>query len=251
MTEFGEHYARYYDLLYREKPYSEEASYIDRLIQARCPGAESLLELGCGTGKHAERLARIGYRIDGIDKSAEMLAAAGKQPANERVRLMQGDIRSFRLGESYDSSYALFHVIGYLTDNDDLIRAFRNVSRHLRRGGVFVFDCWYGPAVLTDRPSVRIKRLQDERTEVVRLAEPVLAADRNTVEVGYRIFVRDKGSGRWTDFEECHRMRYLFTPEVSMLLKAAGMELEAGFEFMTGKKPDAGTWNVVFVGRKR
>jgi len=251
MTEFGEHYARYYDLLYRDKPYAEEASYIDRLIQERCPGAKSLLELGCGTGKHAERLARIGYRIDGIDKSPDMLAAARRTQTGEHVRLMQGDIRSFRLEESYDSAYALFHVIGYLTDNDDLIRAFRNIGRHLNRGGVMIFDCWYGPAVLSERPSVRIKRLADERTEAIRLAEPALSVERNTVDVGYRVFVRDTAGGKWTDFEERHCMRYLFTPEVSLFLREGGMALEASFEFMTGKNPDSGTWNVVYVGRKQ
>ncbi len=86
--------------------------------------------------------------------------------------------------------------------------------------------------------------------EVVRLAEPALFADQNTVEVRYHIFVRDKQSSILADFEECHRMRYLFSTEIAMMLDAAVMELEASFEFMTGKAPDYNTWNVLHVGRK-
>jgi len=251
MTVFGERYVRYYDLLYGDKNYAEEASYLDRLIRERCPGAVSLLELGSGTGKHAELLVRKGYRIDGIERSDDMLGIALKAQDGERLRFFQGDIRSFRTDKTYDSAFALFHVISYLTANEDLIRMFRNVSGQLRKGGVFFFDCWYGPAVLTDRPVLRVKRFEDERSEVVRLSEPVLSAERNTVEVNYRIFVRDKESGIWTDFEESHSMRYLFTPEIAMLLDAAGMELETVMEFMSGKEADYDTWNVLYAGRKR
>jgi len=52
-------YAAYYDLLYKEKNYAEEAEYIHGLIQKNTPGAKTILELGCGTGQHAVEFSRL------------------------------------------------------------------------------------------------------------------------------------------------------------------------------------------------
>lgn len=250
MTLFGQYYVRYYDLLYKDKGYAEEASYIDRTIQDRYPGAKSMLELGSGTGRHAELLSQKGYQIVGIERSVDMLSVARQAEDGERLRFIQGDIRSFKLDQTFESAIALFHVMSYLTDNEDLMSTFNHVSKHLRKDGVFLFDCWYGPAVLTDLPAVRIKRLEDESLEVIRLAEPNLCAEESIVDVHYQIFVRDKEKGDLTDFKESHRMRYLFTNEITMMLNRVGMTLEASFEFMTGKPPGYDTWNVLYVGRK-
>lgn len=249
MTIFGKHYATYYDLLYRDKDYAAEAAYLNQLIQAHRPHARSILELGSGTGKHAALLAEMGYAVDGVDRSSEMLASAKEQSAH--VRFFQGDLRSVQMDRKYDAVIAMFHVMSYMTDNADLIRTFKNASRHLHQGGVFMFDCWYGPAVLTDRPSVRIKRLGDEQREVIRLTEPTLHANENTVDVEYQIIVRDKLSAATSEFREKHRLRYLFEPEVKLLYSLAGMSLERCTQFMTGNSPGDHTWNVLFVGRKR
>ena len=55
-------YSKYYDLLYTGKDYSAEATYIDTLIKRHAHAAQHILELGCGTGAHAEYLARMGYQ---------------------------------------------------------------------------------------------------------------------------------------------------------------------------------------------
>ena len=64
-----EKYAEYYDLLYEDKDYPAESNFIHTLIQEHFSTAESILDLGCGTGNHALALLNFGYRITGIDKS--------------------------------------------------------------------------------------------------------------------------------------------------------------------------------------
>src|SRR6478609_3000816 len=81
MSVFGA-YSQYYDLLYKDKDYLGEASYVRSLIEQHYPGARSVLDLGCGTGRHALLLAESGYSITGVDRSAEMLSAAQTQLAN-------------------------------------------------------------------------------------------------------------------------------------------------------------------------
>lgn len=73
-------YARYYDLLYKDKDYGKECKYIINKInkwRGICQ-VKTILELGCGTGKHAKLIQGSGYSIYGIDLSANMIKLANK-----------------------------------------------------------------------------------------------------------------------------------------------------------------------------
>ena len=120
---------------------------------------------------------------------------------------------------------------------------------HREAGGTFFFDVWYGPAVLTDRPTVRVKRMADDEVEVTRIAEPTLHAEENWVDVAYQVSVRRRDTGEVTEFSEVHRMRYLFRPEVELMLGLAGFELAHTEEWMTGRPAGFDTWGVCFVAR--
>jgi SAM-dependent methyltransferase len=248
-------YAQYYDLLYRDKNYSAEAAFVAQLLKAHCPQAKRVLELGCGTGHHATLLAEAGYAIHGVDRSAEMIERARMRcgalpaPVAGRLSFEHADIRDWEGAQPYDAALSLFHVISYQTRNDDIRRAFATAKRSLRPGGVFVFDCWYGPAVLHQRPEPRIKRWEDDRLRIVRFAEPVWHPNANCVDVNYEIIVTDKDGDRASEIHETHTMRYLFLPEVAMLIETAGLILEWHGEWLTGGPLGAATWNACFVAR--
>ena len=76
MKEVFDSYARYYDLLYHDKDYAAESAYVASHLKRHSPRAARILELGCGTGAHAEHLARLGYAVHGVDQSETMLARA-------------------------------------------------------------------------------------------------------------------------------------------------------------------------------
>lgn len=247
MSVFGD-YSRYYDLLYRDKDYAGEARYIHELITRHRPGASTVLDLGCGTGRHATLLAERDYAVTGVDLSEEMLAVA--RSTSPGGSFFQGDVRTVRLGRTFDVVLSLFHVMSYQTTNEDLQAGLSTVREHLAPGGLFVFDCWYGPGVLTSRPQVRIKRLEDEAVAITRLAEPVLYPNDNLVDVNYQVFIQDKQSGKVEELRETHKMRYLFAPEVRLLLDAAGLRLMKLSEFMSEREPGFDTWNAVFIGSR-
>ena len=248
-------YSRYYDLLYRDKDYAGEAKYVAGLIRRHVPQARSLLEIGCGTGAHAVELAELGFDVAGVDMSEGMLEAAEARRSSLRPELAaklefaHGDARSVRLGRKFDAVISLFHVMSYQTSNADLAAAFATAREHLEPGGVFVFDCWYGPAVLRQWPAVTRKNLSDEATEVARTAEPVIHATENVVDVNYTVIVTDKLTRASETLRETHRMRYLFTPEIESALSTAGMTLVDSRGWMTDSPPGFETWGAVFVGR--
>lgn len=249
MTVFAD-YARYYDLLYQDKDYAGEAQYISSLLRRFLPQAKALVELGSGTGRHAALLAGDGYSVHGVELSLEMLEQAQDLAGRHKgLMFSQGDIRSVRLGRRFDAAISLFHVISYQTTNLDIIQSFRTAREHLHAGGIFLFDCWYGPCVLTERPSVRIKRVSDQHIEITRLVEPVQHPNENLVDVNYQVFVRNKSTNEVHEINETHRMRYLFRPEIELCLAEAGFSLLHAEQWMTGNPIGCDTWGACFVAQ--
>lgn len=247
-------YADYYNLLYKDKDYAGETQYLHQLIQRHCAGAGKVLNLGCGTGRHDFELAKMGYELTGVDLSEEML-----QIANDRLKLqarppgvlsfVNGDIRTIRMSKKFDAVISLFHVMSYQSSNVDLIAAFATAKAHLNDDGVFIFDCWYGPAVLTDPPTTRVKRLENDLVKVLRVAEPQMHPNENIVDVNYQMFITDKATGEIEEVFETHRMRYLFVPELEYLLAEAGFKLAAMHEWMSENAPGFSSWGACFVVR--
>jgi len=249
-------YSRYYDLLYRDKPYSQEAAYVSSKLRTAAGTAGSVLEFGCGTGTHAEFLARQGHTVKGIDLSEGMIASADLRKSalppeiGARLSFGCGDARSVRVGETFDAVIALFHVMNYQSSNADLTAAFATAASHLQVGGLLVFDFWYGPAVLTQQPEVRVRRLQDEATRVLRLAEPTLNENESYVDVKFTVLIEDVASAARQEIVEIHRMRYLFLPEIDLFLEAAGFARIQTEEWMTGKPLSRASWSGLVVARK-
>jgi len=251
-------YSQYYDLLYRDKDYAAEVDYVCKLVERERPGSRSLLDLGCGTGRHDFLLAERGYQVTGIDLSSDMLQVADAErsrrlesvPRAEPPTFSQGDVRSVKLGRQFDVVISLFHVMSYQSTNDDLLAGLGTLHDHTRPGGLVLFDAWYGPAVLSERPAVRIKRLQGEACEVTRLAEPELHPNDNLVDVNYQIFINSRATQQTDVLRETHRMRYLFVPEVKLLLERVGLRLERACEFGSERPLGTGTWNALFVASR-
>ena len=128
---------------------------------------------------------------------------------------------------------------------------FETASTHLDEGGLFLFDVWYGPAVAEIQPTVRIKTMKDELSEVIRIAEPVRLPRENVIEVNYRVLVKDRRTNVVQEFSEIHRMRYFFEPELELLASQCDLDLVRAEEWMSGSTPSTSTWGVCFVARKR
>lgn len=248
MSQVFDAYARYYDLLYRDKDYAAEAEYVASHIQKLLPNAKKILELGCGTGAHAEHLARMGYLVHGVDFSEAMLARAEARKAAlppelaARLSFSYGDVRTVRTNQAYDAVVSLFHVMSYQTTNADLEAAFETAAVHLASGGLFVFDFWYGPAVIMQKPEVRIKRLEDDDIKVVRIAEPILHDNDNVVDVNYTVLIEIKSNGKVDQLQETHSMRYLFLPELLKFQSEIFKECDKK-SWMSNKELNMNSWS--------
>lgn len=251
VSNFGK-YSAYYDLLYQDKDYAAEARYVAETLRRTSPGVKTVLELGSGTGRHGRLLAEMGFEVHGVERSPEMVevAKAAEAPKAGAFTCEVGDICQLDLGRTFDAVISLFHVISYQTTDAALQAAFAVAARHLKPGGVFLFDVWHGPAVLAQQPEVRVKEVSDATHSVRRSARPDHDAAARTVNVVYDIEGADFATGERARFSEEHLMRYLFPDEVERLAQVAGLRLAATEEFLTGRPPSNETWGVAYVLRE-
>jgi len=254
MMAFGE-YAKYYDLLYADKDYAAESAFVGQIIHRHAPGARSLLELGCGSARHALELIRKGFAVTGIDLSSQMIARGQAQIAQlplelrSKIKLMQGDATRFTSDTRYDAVISLFHVINYQTTNDALKGIFGSARAALAEDGVFIFDFWYGPAVLSEHPQVRVKRIETTEVCVTRIAEPALDVNRNVVDVNYTLIVLDRINRHIDEIKEVHSVRYLFLPEIELLAAISGFRIVEVGEWLTGNSLHLQCWSGYVAAR--
>jgi SAM-dependent methyltransferase len=249
MSQFGDLYSKYYDLLYYEKDYENEAKYVDKLIKSCMPNAKTILDMGCGTGKHASFFCDMGYVVLGVDLSESMLKIAQKRciGREDKLSFIQSNIAEIDLKKKYDVVVSLFHVMSYQNSNVDLVKALQSAMKHLNSGGIFIFDFWYGPAVLTDLPATRVKRLENDLIKITRIAEPHLNVEEGIVDVNFDIFIENKATSEVIQKKELHKMRYLFDTELEFICEKVGFEILNKYDWMVTSRPTSNSWNVVWV----
>ena len=249
MTVFAE-YARYYNLLYKDKDYQAEADFaLACFRRAGCIPA-ALLDLGCGTGRHALEMAKQGVAVTGVDRSETMLgmgqAMLGELAPTDYPaplpELLHGDARIVRLDKKFDAVVSLFHVMSYQNTEEDALAVMETAKEHLKTGGLFLFDFWHGPGVLRDLPERRERVLEDGETHIRRVAVPEHRLNDNLVIVNYAVTLT-KSDGSSSCLHETHSMRYWFLPELRYLAKQAGLFVQAGGGWLSAAEPDMITWN--------
>jgi SAM-dependent methyltransferase len=245
---FGQ-YSEYYDLLYRDKDYQAEVEYINNLIVKNCNKPQTILDLGCGTGKHDFLLNRMGYKITGVDLSEKMISIANSNinEKNDNLNFLVGDVRNLDLSSKFDVVISLFHVASYQISNTDIKSFIRTAKNHLKPGGKLIFDFWYGPAVYSDKPSLRKKRIENSKLLIDRKTTPTFDCNKNKVEVHFEISIENKTSKRKIKFEETHLMRFFFLPELELLLNIEGFRLINSYKWMSNQNLSCDAWYGVII----
>lgn len=250
MTVFGS-YAKFYDALYREKDYTGEVDYLERIFKKYAvKPVQTILDLGCGSGGHALLLAERGYQVTGVDRSAQMLAAARQKTRGTNPQFMESDLTTIALVEDFDAVISMFAVMSYITDNHDLLRAFQTIGKHVRPGGLFFFDAWFGPAVLSEHPSDRYKIIENGAERIIRFAHPQMDVLSHTVTVNYKV-MHLAGTQLIEELDESHPMRFFFPREVEQYLQACGFALLSMHPFLAEEQLlTEHEWNMAVVARK-
>ncbi len=131
--------ASFYDALYHFKDYSAAAERVHQLLQRIMPSAKTLLDVGCGTGKHISELQKY-YQMVGVDISDSMLEVAKLRSPD--VCFHQADMAELELGLKFDVVMCLFSALAYVKTLDRLHQAMNRMASHLQPGGVLLIEPW-------------------------------------------------------------------------------------------------------------
>jgi SAM-dependent methyltransferase len=234
-------FARIYDACYADKDYAGEAAWIVGAC-TRISGSapRRLLDVACGTGRHAEAFGAAGGEVVGIDRSADMLAIARRRVPS--ARLVRGDMTTLPnlvREASVDVAVCLFDSLGYAGSACGVAATLSGMARAVRGGGIAIVEVWNADAMAAFEP-------YRER----RLASGDVRASRTTVDVSQRRAVVE-----WTlrrpglpDCHERHENRFFDADELRGLMQGAGLQgvrIQGGFE---RSEPGKAPFHLVAIG---
>ena len=217
---------------YRSRP--DVAFFVNEAVNAGSP----VLEIGCGTGRVLIPVARTGIEVVGLDLSAVMLAICRDQLAREtdsvnaRVRLVEGDMRSFAIDQRFTLATIPFRPFQHLLTVEDQLACLTSTRRHLVDGGRLILDL-FNPALELlvngpigsehdDEPAFE---MPDGR-RVVRCHKTIAMNRFTQVNDHELIYYVTHPDGRKQRLVHAFSMRYLFRFEVEHLLARAGFAVE-------------------------
>jgi SAM-dependent methyltransferase len=205
-----------------------------------------ILNLGCGTGMHDRKLVDLGFKVTGMDQSAEMIEIA-KQKVPE-ANYIVGDMSDFDLNEKFDVVICMFSSLGYLAEQDKVNGFFESVSKHLVEEGLLILDVWNGLGVVKDPPAIREKIVEDGNLKIVRTSYPNLDVRNfvNNVRFEIKVYENDK---LIDEYEEHHKVRFFLPLEIKQYMEDVGINMlhEAPSYNLDEPLTDE-NWNMILIG---
>ncbi|HHX65293.1 MAG TPA: methyltransferase domain-containing protein [Chloroflexi bacterium] len=241
-------YARVYDRSGQLSFSLQMLPYLETLLERHPVAGRTMLDLACGTGTVAIAMARTGWKVIGIDQSAEMLAEARAKVKDIEIDLewSRQDMRRFTLPEPVHLVTCLYDSMNYMLTNEDLLATFRRTFRALHPGGLFLFDMntawafatfWDGDTYFTDTPNL----------SVVFQSLYYPTKQRTTVTV--TCFERDADSGLYRKIVERHTEQAYPPEQVSTLLTDVGFRVEAQYDCFSFHAPNETSGRIMGVAR--
>lgn len=234
-------FVKHYDRIYSYKDTAKEVKFILAAMKEHNVRGKAILDVACGTGRHAALLAGMGFRVVGIDKNNGMLRIARRKVPTATFR--RGDMKSFCLPRRFDVILCMFTSINYNTRMADLVKTLSNFERHLSDGGIIVFD-----APVRKRKGVEQSSgdLLDKDTAILYVWR-----ERGLLTIGdiYWIIRRHgrtpKAKGASVVLDR-HILRLYRLAEIKDAIRASGMTSEIYWDFSVslkkGKRPVFACW---------
>ncbi len=231
-------------LLFEESFAGSASQQVDDLVRLlELDEGAQVLDLCCGPGRHALELARRGFRVVGVDRTASYLENARRraEEAGLQVEFVREDVRAFRRPGSFDAAINLFSSFGYFEDRRDELRVVENMHASLRPGGRVLLEMM-GKEIVAR--IYQEKGWREVKPGAVLLEERKIVSGWEWMETRW-IYL--EGSERK---EFAVRLRLYSGAELAGLLRQAGFHSVAIYGGLDGSRYDQTARRLAVVGRK-
>jgi SAM-dependent methyltransferase len=252
-------YPAYYDLGYRWST-EAECDFVVACLRAHGPPqAKRLLDIGCGSGRHLMGLARRGFRMTGIDASAEMVAFASAQAAAARlpITVSVGELGDLRVEGPFDAAYCFMDTFRFLLTTEDILGHLRAVAERLAPGGLYLTDFW----IPREWGQIGQEVHQWEQTEGTTMVRVFYLQDPESIDPIAQTFEDEllfevQENGRTTTIRGGPtRTRLIMPREFDALVRASGafelLSTHGDFDLTQPLVRESLSWRMVSVMRKR
>lgn len=242
------YFASAYDSLTENVEYSRRADYFCSLLSENGINGGLLLDLACGTGTMSIEMSKRGFDVTGVDISEEMLSEAQnkKFQTGENVLFLCQDMRNLDLYGTIDCAICTLDSLNHLTSEEDLLKAFQNVSLFLEDDGIFIFDM---NTLYKHREILGNNSFVYELDNLFCVWQNALQDDNKTVEITLDFFETEDGLS-YERYQESFLEKAYESEIVKNLLKQAGFTFVNEFKELTTDTPDEKTERTVFVARR-
>jgi len=219
--------AEFYDKIWGRYDYDIDVKFLEGLF--RDYGCESVVDIGCGTGNHAIRLSRSGFKVTGLDISSAMLKIAKEKNQEAKIEFIQGDMRKIEnlipKGQKFDAAICLGTTFSHLIKNKDVQALLNGLHKILRENGLFIFNARNAGKIDEDRLNRLIldHTIVDERLQLLLLFYNTRHTQNRNVIVWRPIYLINKGGKADFQIRE-HKLRWF------QFLKLKRMLIEHGFK---------------------
>ena len=240
-----ESFYAHYDLLYSQKNYAAETNIVLEILRNRSEWpVRRILDIGCGTGRHAAQFVGRDVAVHGLDIEPAAIAIARRCVTDPRVTFVCGTTADTTQTD-FDGAISLFNVVNYILDVDNLDAVLSGVREKLRGGAPFVFDCWNGLAALNDPPRLKRSEISSEGNSatVILRPSPIGPEKRIRMEMDVSVLLSTGEKSHFTCMYE-HR---LWTPfELSDALIRNGFGKILISRWMSGETARDTDWKIMF-----
>ena len=201
-------------------------------------GDGPVLELAIGTGRIARPLAATGVRVDGIDISQAMVDVLRTQPGGDTIAVTMGDFADVAVVGVYPLIYVVYNTLKNLLTQDDQVRCFENVAKHLTEDGVFVVEALTPAALgLVDHQYVHAESVEMDSVwlDVARYDPATQMLDES------HVALTPAGVRLWPVVQ-----RMIWPSEMDLMARIAGLRLKERWDDWN-RSAYTGTGNVVSV----
>ena len=216
-STYGERIADVYDEI--TVPTTSAENAVEFL--ASVAGKRRILELGVGTGRVAIPLAARGFKVFGIDASPAMAKKMRAKHGGEAITVEIGDFADVKIGGRFSLIYVIFNTLFMLKNQDEQIRCFSRVARHLTDDGLFVIEAFVPDQGYFDRGQrVQVSSIENDR---VKLDTSIHDRAAQTSRAAHVLIGKDG-----IDIYPL-TIRYAYPAELDLMARLSGMRLRARY----------------------
>lgn len=223
MEQYGEFVAKYCDVVYEKvRDTQREIRFLHWVFRELADvEVREILDVACGTGRHAIPLSKKGYTVTGGDRSQAMLAVLEEKVrrASIEIPVIKCDMKDIEFREEFDAIICMYTSFNYLLTDQDIERALAAFHRALRPGGIAILDLMNPIFYIGKFREITVEHHQEAQLCIQRTFKHTLDEVRS---LWYQdeFVVADDGNSVST-CREIHIMRMLTYPEISRFIRDA------------------------------